>query len=686
MKWIYNKIQKREMHMKKKKRVRKSAAIFTSLLLLAGTFCTFGINGTAAPTKINPDDLADSLTYFEVQTDNDTYINSQYYKTATKTLGIVNGFHIVAFQNVSLNSHTNGNVLAKSSYFGANAGTNDLENEVSYVENSLNQNIFKPMSNTTSLFVVGYNNTLSVDDNGNAFSINGYKIDNLRNLASDTEVKKYIELDKVRSQIVNISQQLFSLSGTLPSENISLNCAPGADFDMNDRYVQISDISGMNVYHMPADEMEQANPPIYFKGFTDCLNNKGSLVLNIDLAGHTDYKIVAPLNMVENGIVLNNQERNTWEYGKILYNFYDSSSADKMYHGKITFTGRTFGTIIAPYADITIQQNLDGNIIGNSVTVNAQTHRCDFTGALTNISVPDYSGIETDTPDDSSSDDNEHTEDKSSENGSSVDNESTENNSTENNSSVDNESTENNSTENDSSVDNEPTENNSTENDSSTDNESTENNSSEKDSSVDNETTERNTMENDSSDDENTENNNAEHTSSNNNDTENKTEYNTIPDNTENDTTVPDFSDDNNSPENKTTNTDEKVTGNLVITVVENGTNRIVPGAKTLITYPDKTTETLTTDRNGQIIKNKTPIGKYTVEILSVPKGYRVNTNTSLNITVVPNETAALKFSIEKSSSNPVSTGDIKFGALFVTMFMACVTVIMLQAGKKTND
>jgi hypothetical protein len=364
----------------------KGVAMATAMVVLAGSVLIPQTKGKAENGKINPDDLKEGMSYFEVDEASKTYEESDYYKSAVKTLGIANGFHIVAFTAANMDAHTNGNMLVKEAVFNSNAGTKGISSEVSYIEKCSNTNAFEPMNSASSLLVVGYSNIIGLTDGNTTFTINGAKLNNPKSLASDTSDMKYVDMDLVKEQVVSISEQLRHLEDTIPAANISLSTTTG--YDRNNRYINISDASGMNVYNIDSGEMTEMDPPIYIGGFEEGMI--GTLVLNIDLKGYKDYNVAAPMKMVVGGETIVNTERTTWEYGKILYNFYDSSSEDGMYYGKISFNGVAIGTVLAPCADITINQNLDGNIIGDTVTIHAQTHRCDFTGILPGIKLVEH--------------------------------------------------------------------------------------------------------------------------------------------------------------------------------------------------------------------------------------------------------------------------------------------------------
>jgi len=73
----------------------------------------------------------------------------------------------------------------------------------------------------------------------------------------------------------------------------------------------------------------------------------------------------------------------------LLWNFYDSTAADKLVTGKVDFNAVFQGSVLAPAAEVTANQNLDGNIIADKVNVRGETHRWDLQDNVDNEKDPD---------------------------------------------------------------------------------------------------------------------------------------------------------------------------------------------------------------------------------------------------------------------------------------------------------
>nr|MCR4846241.1 LPXTG cell wall anchor domain-containing protein [Eubacterium sp.] len=123
-------------------------------------------------------------------------------------------------------------------------------------------------------------------------------------------------------------------------------------------------------------------------------------------------------------------------------------------------------------------------------------------------------------------------------------------------------------------------------------------------------------------------------------------------------------------------------TGGLTITVLEEGTNRVVPGATVEIEAPDGTTFpdgskkiTVITDENGKVTSYKDKDGKtidlttglipgdYKVTVVKVPEGYKVTTGQTKTVTVKKGEVAehiALIATNETTPSTQPNTPETK--------------------------
>lgn len=305
-----------------------------------------------------------TLTYNTVK---DAFIKdakySDYYN-ANSPIGTAGSFHLVAFDTATLGTHTNGNVLAKNLVAKSNFGTNNYSKELSYVQN-YETVAATSAANANHILVVGSSNTFGYEDNGNAFSINGTKMDKPNNFVQDKDTAQapFINLARVEREVGQIAS--------------NLNSYKDADitFRKENSYtvLQLEKASGVGVYHCKATEIGQFNGYVRIDGFTSGKN--GTVVVNVDCTGVTE------INMPKAKIVIDGQEQGTSEViefsaGKVIWNFVNASGV------KINTTEMT-GIILAPGADVHIGSNLNGTVVADNIHVGAESHRTDFTGKVT---------------------------------------------------------------------------------------------------------------------------------------------------------------------------------------------------------------------------------------------------------------------------------------------------------------
>jgi len=327
---------------------------------------TFDTNSFSAFLVTNGYTMSHSLDYLLVDQLSETFINTSYYNAANP-LGIAGNFHIVAFDTATLNSHTNGNVLAKNLYANSNFGTKNYGPELSYIQNYMAIN-GSSAADAADVLAVGSSKIVSLVDNGNAFAISGTKIDLPKNIwqDSDSALIPFVDLAAVETQIKGIA----SVLAGQPNSNITATTA-----DRNNTSLTLSSTAPLGVYNLTADELVNSYPnSVNVRGFTT--GSDDTVIINIDCAGKTAVSVPIIRMWMEGAAdFVPTAEITTFQSGKIILNFVNSAN--------VTITlKQTYATVIAPDANIIVGTNLNGTIIGNNVTINAESHRTDFTGTL----------------------------------------------------------------------------------------------------------------------------------------------------------------------------------------------------------------------------------------------------------------------------------------------------------------
>ena len=295
-------------------------------------------------------------------------------------LGIAGNFHLVGFSSVTTTAHTNGNILTDTLRYQNNFGTKGVD-EVSYIRKieflSGGDGFSSTYSSTDSLLVVGTGVQVGTEDNGNAWSLNGHKVDHPsllkypNNLMQDSDTLMYIDLEAVHDQTVLINKTLSTYENRL--DKVIQKTDGQRTFIEK---VILSDPAGVNVYNADADAFK-GDTRIECKDFDP--EKPGLLILNVDLKGVNEFLLPGTEILYSNGNSAPHKEVTEWQPGNVLWNLYDSSKADGLYRGTVRNKGPVAAHILAPEADVTLEHNLNGTVIARNIDVGAESHRTDLT-------------------------------------------------------------------------------------------------------------------------------------------------------------------------------------------------------------------------------------------------------------------------------------------------------------------
>ena len=108
--------------------------------------------------------------------------------------------------------------------------------------------------------------------------------------------------------------------------------------------------------------------------------------------------------------------------------------------------------------------------------------------------------------------------------------------------------------------------------------------------------------------------------------------------------------------EKETTEEDEDdAKGTLIITIYDEKTGSVVPGAKLKVTTPSGKTKSYTTNDKGQVKLTNTDAGTYKVVVTDVPEGYSVTENKSFEVKVKKKKVTEAKVRIDKDGEVTVT-------------------------------
>ena len=302
----------------------------------------------------------------------------QYVLQDRSAQELMKEFGVIAFDKASLQTHFHGNFLVDTLSMNANAG---LRSDYNTRETFYFRQALSVSSNISELNDdVLYTGAAVRKQNGteNYISLVGgaeAKVDRPRTIHTDAELRAqgtyevYADMDALRTKFASYNK---GLAGLAADGNVDMDITG----DMNNRKV-VAKSGSQNVISLKYNELTSSTNAIYFQ-FPD-YDNDDILVINVDMKGvaaaHFGEMVLGSKDAAKN----NSEENFTKKYNRIIFNFYDSGQADNQYTGSILFGGRGFGTVVAPYASVSMGQNWDGSVVAGSFQNGGQFHRVNGT-------------------------------------------------------------------------------------------------------------------------------------------------------------------------------------------------------------------------------------------------------------------------------------------------------------------
>ncbi|MFT8728308.1 MAG: collagen-binding domain-containing protein [Liquorilactobacillus ghanensis] len=308
-------------------------------------------------------------------------VEQDFPGTVDNPLGVASIFHIFT-QEAKLNVHTNGNIAVENLIGNVNFGTNIHENlvkqDVSYIQNvtSISASSFvADSSDRTNKVIFGKKVALATTDNGNILTVNGIKMDHLKldEVYQDSDAEQYIDFAEVFAELNANSQSL--------AKQLSVKSYQQSDFaDSNNRIINIAGLKpnaqNQIIINLNSDVLS-GNTPLTIEGI-DPASDGPMIVFNVATAGQA-YSVNSKIVLkYTDGTERDNKETENFSDAHILWNFENTQT-----NQEINFNAPFQGSVLAPNADLNINQNLDGNIVGKKVVVAAETHRWDLQPSTT---------------------------------------------------------------------------------------------------------------------------------------------------------------------------------------------------------------------------------------------------------------------------------------------------------------
>lgn len=302
-------------------------------------------------------------------------------------LGIDSQFHIFAKEKTTINAHTNGNVATKeldaNNNFGTDIITGDLQLEINYVQATdslIGSSFTSGDSNRVNKFVVG--SSISTGIENDRAVVNGSRIDHLSasELYQDRPGNTYIDFDTEFAKLEGASESLMLIT---PAKTYLSSDFP----DMNNRTIDVTGMGSSDVVIINVDaSVLSMNTPL------NIVNSENKILVMNVINAPTDFTIQSQIHYNNRA----NHETEDFSDANISWNFPSNVT-------NLAINAPFQGTIIAPRADVTANQNMDGTIIGKNVTLNAATNRWD-PNEIFLADNPDNSGSSDSSTDTTSSD------------------------------------------------------------------------------------------------------------------------------------------------------------------------------------------------------------------------------------------------------------------------------------------
>ena len=302
-------------------------------------------------------------------------------------LGIASQFHIFAKEKTTINAHTNGNVATKeldaNNNFGTDIITGDLQLEINYVQATdslIGSSFTSGDSNRVNKFVVG--SSISTGIENDRAVVNGSRIDHLSasELYQDRPGNTYIDFDTEFAKLEGASESLMSIT---PAKTYLSSDFP----DMNNRTIDVTGMGSSDVVIINVGaSVLSLNTPL------NIVNSENKILVMNVINAPADFTIQSQIHYNNRA----NHETEDFSDANISWNFPSNVT-------NLAINAPFQGTIIAPRADVTANQNMDGTIIGKNVMLNAATNRWD-PNEIFLADNPDNSGSSDSSTDTTSSD------------------------------------------------------------------------------------------------------------------------------------------------------------------------------------------------------------------------------------------------------------------------------------------
>lgn len=286
-------------------------------------------------------------------------------------LGASSYFHIFA-NKAHLRNHTNENVATRELSGSSNFGTQDIPwVESNYAQKVIDINGTSGIRDHTKM-VFGKETQIDLSEY-NRPKVNGRQMDRISgdDIYQDKGANFYIDFTKEFAKLTEVSQSLIN-------QNVSKTYYNKDFKNENERYIDVSEFEGSDVYIRLAPEVLKKNTPLNITGLEKDSGdgNFKNVYIIVETDNETSYNVQSQIKFkYTDGSERGNRETTDFSDSTVLWTF---SHNDKPFKGSINLGSTWLGSILAPLATLGGEQNIDGNIIVDHFTGAGETHGWNF--------------------------------------------------------------------------------------------------------------------------------------------------------------------------------------------------------------------------------------------------------------------------------------------------------------------
>ena len=172
----------------------------------------------------------------------------------------------------------------------------------------------------------------------------------------------------MKTSTKSISSSLAGKSAAFTESHLSTTAG-----SCTESYLTLTDPDKTGFYNISAAALSGYN---YFgvRGFLS--GHDGGVIINVDCTGVSGPITLPECRMYVNGSEVFFSEVSNFVNGRILWNLVNCTTT--------VTTKLLYASLLAPDATVNINQNLNGTVIANNITISAESHRDDFLAELSN--------------------------------------------------------------------------------------------------------------------------------------------------------------------------------------------------------------------------------------------------------------------------------------------------------------